>query len=405
MRYYVERKYKVSGMVIILSFIILSLLQFWQINARNNIVRTMFTEYHMMAIIWGFGILLYLRFAPKMHSSGRFTQLDHINFEALAFAIAYFGARYLTGILIYELGKSPYSFTLPGITNNILNVVPQLVAKELVRFHLINTYCKKKKIAFIFYGLSILFVACDFNWNLIKTVEDFETLSKLLAKDVLPTVCLSLLLSFLALYGGITTSIIYVLSSFVFVWLVPILPSLNWFSEGVLGTIIPLIAISYITTKHNRKNHREKEMSLKDQVGMGFMLACSVLLIWFVVGVFPIYPSVIATGSMEPMIYPGDIILIDQIKEQADINLLEAGDVIQFKRDDILITHRIVAAEKDPKGKLVFRTKGDNNSAEDSRLVYPEEIRGTLVKVIPKLGYPTLLIKERNNTNMDEIDF
>ena len=35
-----------------------------------------------------------------------------------------------------------------------------------------------------------------------------------------------------------------------------------------------------------------------------------VLIIWFAVGLFPIYPSVIITGSMEPLIKPGDIVLL-----------------------------------------------------------------------------------------------
>ena len=39
-------------------------------------------------------------------------------------------------------------------------------------------------------------------------------------------------------------------------------------------------------------------------------LSCSVAIIWFAVGLFPLYPSVILTGSMEPDIMPGDVVLV-----------------------------------------------------------------------------------------------
>jgi len=405
MDYGLERKYKLSGAIVILIYILLSILQIWQVNGSTGIAKTIFKDYRLMLLLWLFSILIYFRFIPKVHSDGRYTQFEKINFEALIFAIGYYLLRYLIGIIIYELGKSPYSFTPSGMINNILNVVPQLIVQELVRFQLINTYCKNSKKPYIFYGLSILLVACTFNWNLTKSIKDFESLTTILAKNLLPAICQSILLSFFSLYGSIASSIIYVITSFVFQWLVPVLPNINWFSEGVIGTIVPLLYISYITSKHNRKSIREKKKNIKEQVETGIMLTFSVLLIWFVVGVFPIYPSVIATGSMEPLIYPGDIILVNQIRNEEDINLLKVGDIIQFKRDNILITHRIIEIVNDSDGKLAFRTKGDNNSAADSRLVYPQEVRGSLVKVIPKLGYPTLLIKQRKNMNINEIEF
>jgi len=108
---------------------------------------------------------------------------------------------------------------------------------------------------------------------------------------------------------------------------------------------------------------------------------------------------------MEPLIYPGDIILIRQIKSFDEIKALEPGDIIQFRRDNILITHRIIGIEKGEDGQLSFRMKGDNNLVEDIRLVKPDEVRGTLLKVIPKLGYPTLLIKERNKPKLDNLEF
>ena len=63
---------------------------------------------------------------------------------------------------------------------------------------------------------------------------------------------------------------------------------------------------------------------------------------------------------------------------------LKEGDVIQFKRDNILISHRITELVYDEEQGLLFRTKGDNNSSEDSELVKPQDLKGTIEYVVPK---------------------
>ena len=131
----------------------------------------------------------------------------------------------------------------------------------------------------------------------------------------------------------------------------------------------------------------------------------SIGIIWFAVGVFPIYPSVIATGSMKPMIKPGDIILVKKIVDMDGINSLKEGDVIQFQRDSMLISHRIIEVVNDEKEGIQFITKGDNNSGEDTDFVRPEDIKGTIEQVVPKIGWVTLLIKSDKDVDLDKIEF
>ena len=40
-----------------------------------------------------------------------------------------------------------------------------------------------------------------------------------------------------------------------------------------------------------------------------------------------------SAGSMEPMIYPGDVVLVKKITTLEGIDDLQIGDVIQFQRD------------------------------------------------------------------------
>ena len=52
---------------------------------------------------------------------------------------------------------------------------------------------------------------------------------------------------------------------------------------------------------------------------------------------------------------------------------------------------------------MLFRSKGDNNSASDGEPVKPQDIRGKIEYVIPKLGWPSLLIRSSKDIPFDEI--
>ncbi len=94
----------------------------------------------------------------------------------------------------------------------------------------------------------------------------------------------------------------------------------------------------------------------------------------------------VLSGSMEPAYHTGSLIYV----KEADYTGLESGDVITFMLDEETIaTHRIVEVvpDKTDASVLWFRTKGDANEAVDGNLVHYQNIIGTPVFSIPKLGY------------------
>ena len=97
----------------------------------------------------------------------------------------------------------------------------------------------------------------------------------------------------------------------------------------------------------------------------------------------------VLTGSMEPGIHPGDIVVTKGF-EDADAADLEVGDVIVFlpyADDPFLVTHRITAKAVSQSG-YSFVTQGDNNQVADPwNPVHSNQIRGTVLYTIPKLGY------------------
>jgi len=108
--------------------------------------------------------------------------------------------------------------------------------------------------------------------------------------------------------------------------------------------------------------------------------------------------AVVISGSMEPVYYRGDIIVI----KGTDSSNIQVRDIVVYKRpyQDIPIVHRAInIIEED--GVLYFVTKGDNNTFEDSYYengkklpgVPDYAILGKSVMKIPKLGYVTIFFK------------
>ncbi len=99
-----------------------------------------------------------------------------------------------------------------------------------------------------------------------------------------------------------------------------------------------------------------------------FILIILVLASYFILRAYKIVEVYnVKTGSMEDNIHVGDYVLI--LRK----NNYEIGDVITFKRDNYLVTHRII---KKANGLII--TKGDANNEEDGPIKY-EQIVGKVI--------------------------
>jgi signal peptidase len=228
-------------------------------------------------------------------------------------------------------------------------------------------------------------------------VRSLEDLFICIAQDIMPKITLSFLMTVLCLTGGSIPCIYYMCISKIFMFLFPFLPSLPWVAESVIGITYPIILSMLIWEEYKILSHLKPSSQKENIFSFSASLIFLVVFSWFIVGVFPVYPSVILTGSMEPLIYPGDVVLIKKIKTEEEVYKLKKGDIINFKMENITITHRIAEIESDEAGNLSFITKGDNNDTQDPWVVPPNDLKGTIEKVVPKIGLPVLMIHKNDN--------
>ena len=92
--------------------------------------------------------------------------------------------------------------------------------------------------------------------------------------------------------------------------------------------------------------------------------------------------AVILSGSMEPSMSIGDLVIVHREKEY------RVGDIVVFDSGGLPVTHRIL--EKAQEG---FVTKGDANNVPDKELLSENHIIGRVAVVIPMVGKAVLFLK------------
>lgn len=100
-------------------------------------------------------------------------------------------------------------------------------------------------------------------------------------------------------------------------------------------------------------------------------------------------PFIVLSGSMEKIINIGDLAITKNI----DSKKIKIDDVIAFRKDNIVILHRVKEIHND--GDLLkFKTKGDNNNVADDFFVDSNLIEGVLYTKIPYLGSVLLFLSK-----------
>jgi signal peptidase len=112
------------------------------------------------------------------------------------------------------------------------------------------------------------------------------------------------------------------------------------------------------------------------------------------------YPILaVASGSMEPVLYAGDLIFVEGVQNVSDIHAAPKdadppGDILVYQGPTELIVHRAVEKTLNTDGTYSFKTWGDNNPAPDATNVDESNIVGRYVGFkVPWLGNVALFFE------------
>jgi len=93
----------------------------------------------------------------------------------------------------------------------------------------------------------------------------------------------------------------------------------------------------------------------------------------------------ITSGSMRPKIPMGSLVMVEPQ------NTYKVGDVIAFRDEKRIVTHRLVSVNSRGEAK----TKGDANNEADRQIIKSDQIIGQVVFSMPRLGRLLMLLKTK----------
>ncbi len=356
--------------------------------------------YIVKPVMWIFiGILVFFFFRNEVIPNFKYKK--EVGFCVFVTILIYFFIYFSLGY-IKGFAYNPYDGSLKGILSNLWMLVPVVLVKEYVRFYMINN-CDKKRILLWAVLISILFTILDLNIFRMDTYFSSSlSILEFLLQTFLPGILTNFYLCYVSYYAGYGFSTLYTLLPDVLIYILPILPDLDWATLSIINSVVPFFSYVYINYLINKMGHTldRKENKVVGLKGWLVMLASVIIMICFGLGLFPIQPLVIASDSMYPKIKRGDIVLI----MDKDVSKIKKGEVIRYKLDNYYVVHRVVDIKTDENGQLQFITKGDNNDSLDLFPVKEYQVDGVIKYDIPVLGYPTLILNELLNTDAgDEV--
>jgi signal peptidase len=249
---------------------------------------------------------------------------------------------------------------------------------------------------FIWFGTLVALVLAvqQMSFGLIPQTQGLEGFVKLAVSDFVPAIASSFLLTYLAIAGGLPSMLVYRLGLVAATILPPIIPKYDWYLRGI--SLLLLAVAIYVFMERNQQDksasaHSKRHRNPARAYNMMSLLVM-IGIVLFVTGFFSYKPVTIVSNSMKPVYSRGSVVVTQKVNNPLDIKV---GDIVQYKRTSIMITHRVIAINEAPDGtgKKIFITQGDNSPSKDAP-VTEEQIVGIVRSQVPFIGYPTVWLRE-----------
>lgn len=374
------QKSKIATIGIIILMMLYGFFTYSNWVSQNNFVYL----YIINPIFW-IGLAFFLQFSIGRTYENRKNRREIIEYCAIGVLI--YIITYMVSGLFITFGKNPYSTKIVGIITNIWILGSAIIAKEFIRYKLLQNVYEKDRLK-IAIAISVVYIFIDFNisrffYGKITTYY----IVKQIAQTLIPLIATNILCSYVSMNSSYIPAVIYQMGVKLYLWISPILPNAPWIMISIIDSVIPIIIviyIRYIKTKKDIFKSRERIEATNPRsiipLAIGIILA-----IWFALGIFPIKPVAIATGSMEEELFPGDVAII----KKCNSNDVIVGDIIEYQMEGYTVIHRIV--EKNQRnGEFFFVTKGDNNKYPDTKEVTEGQLIGKVIFKIKYIGYPAI---------------
>lgn len=348
---------------------------------------TMFKNKYLYSLFWII-MMAFLIFKYGLIKDRNYLKNSTIRIVIISI-FSYFLITYGLGLIT---GFNNNVFNL-GIVNNFKNMIfpfTVIICQEIIRY----IYAKKCQYdikPYIFITLIYIFldIVIEFNSSMLN---NSEAIFLFICLTIAPKIAHQLLYSYITYKISYVPTIIIRLVFELYIYIMPIFPNLGNYINSVLGVIYPYIVYKMINknVKYYDKSDKYVVSLRRKYIYFPLILILTIVVI-LVSGLAKYQLVAIGSGSMEPVIYRGDAVLLKKTNNYDEIKI---GTVLAYKKEGVLITHRVVGINK-KLGNYVFKTKGDNNKEIDNYDILQDEVIGIVIYNIKYIGYPTIWINEK----------
>lgn len=311
--------------------------------------------------------------------------LNDILFEILFYVVLYFILYYLLGLVV-GLARTQNYLTIVGLKKFIIPVIFYCILREIFRY---NMLCKAEGSKICTVIVVITLILLDLTYNTIPTnyTSTYDVL-RYVALTLLPVISRNICYSYITRKLGYKPVIIFDLVFTLYPYIIPILPNPSEYVISIIYLVVPVVFSFRILKFLDSRKDKIFDSNYHKRKFKGIILPIAVIcvMIYFYSGYFRFYAVAIASGSMEPKIHIGDVVIVDQ---KVPKEKLEEGDIIAFKHNGVIVVHRIYKKVK-LDGKNMYYTKGDANNKIDDFLTEEEAIIGKVDTKVSLIGYPTV---------------
>ena len=304
-------------------------------------------------------------------------------------AIAIILVYYLSGIK-FGFYKNPYSLGVKNFFKFFLPISLIIGATEVIRAVLMVQ--NDKLTTFLCYVLSVvseLLIVSN-----IPTVTSFNRFMDLVAGALFPALIANLLYNYLSKRYGMLPNILFRSITTLYAYVFTIVPATSESMVNFAKLLIPMAVFLLISALYEKK--RKYALGNKSRLWRTVSLIITITVLVLMIATVMLVSNqfkygalVIATPSMTGELNKGDVVIFESY--DADTKIIE-GQVIIFEKDGRTVVHRVVDIEI-INGISRYYTKGDANEGWDAGFITNNQIRGTAVKKLPYVGFPTLWVR------------
>lgn len=315
----------------------------------------------------------------------------------LFYYVLYFYIGFIFGFV-----KSPYSHNIFKVLHNIFSSLMPIIGIELARSLVLNNNKEKNKVVIVIMTILLFLVEINYGYMLDNIFLGREERFTFIAQEIMPLLASSILYSYLTLKAGVQINLIYRIPDTILIYLLPIIPDMDWFLASCLGIIIPVVIYLLFQYVFPRKNKTVRTFRKKNKVLMVVALVFSILLASFMLGLFKFEPVAIVSNSMKPTYTRGDVVIYEKMSDN-DLKKLSKDSILIYRIGGQLVAHRVVSVIEE-NGTIKYQTKGDYNNTSDNNLVSIDQILGVYRFHIKYIGYPSVWLNDFFNEEKSVVE-